>query len=797
MIKVRIKPTRELFFNEDSYYGIYGATVEGEDAKKYNVEMNQYGNISIKGTMPKLDIGREYYAVVVKETGSTFKGTYLLESIRQDRPTTLDEQKVFLKMILTEYQVENIFKVYEGQDVIKMIEEDTFDYSKVKGIGKATYENVKEKVLTSLELSELLVFLGKHGIKYNMVQKLIKKYQSPQLVIQKIEDNPYVLTEVRGIGFQSADNIAKAMGYDLKSPHRINSAIKFAIEEENTNGHSWMDRKQILNKTITLVNLNKKLIEECLDVEEPESFVRTEDGRFTVKAVYEAEKFIARKIKRMGQNTTPLLPKEEIDQFLHDYCEKNQVELEENQHQFFHDWNENKVPILVGGGGMGKSWLMNILLQMIDEKKAGFGITLLAPTGKASKVITGYTKREAMTIHRRVGVRGEDDEGNLIKKIEADVIVIDESSMCDIFILEKLFMAIVNPNARIMFVGDDFQLPSVGVGNFLYDILNSGVIKISRLKKVFRQSDGGILDIATKIRNGHIFLNKGDEGRVVFGKDMVCWLVDSEHIRSGVSTNYAKLMKNYSQEDVVVLTPTNKGALGTIELNKMIQKIVNPPSDEKKEKAIGKKDSPIYYRVGDRVMNTVNTYEIEMVNGGFADVFNGDTGRIIDIDEKDKCLIIDFEGIIVKMPFSSIMTNLIHSWAMTIHKSQGSQYKVVIVVADKSAKYQLNANLLYTGISRATNYVLLLSQAETIISSQNKFINMERRSFLMGMLQEDFDGKELDEAPEIQFDDEEVEAVDEFDILGKLEPEKEKLTAEDCIEIKADKGIEDEMEYYL
>lgn len=791
MIKVRIKPTRELFFNEDDYYGIYGATVNEEDVEKYQIKMNQYGNISIKGTMPKLNIGREYYAVIVEETNSSFAGSYALESIKQDRPTTIDEQKVFLKMVLTEYQVENIFNVYEGQDVIKMIEEDTFDYSKVKGLGKTTYENVKEKVLTSLELSELLVFLGKHGIKYNMVQKLIKKYQSPQLVIQKIEANPYVLTEVRGIGFKSADDIAKAMGYDLKSPHRINSAIKFAIEEENTNGHSWMDRKQILNKTITLVSLNKKLIEECLDVEKPENFVRTEDGRFTVKAVYEAEKFIARKIKRMGQNTTPLLPKEEINQFLLDYCEKNQVELEENQHQFFHDWNENKIPILVGGGGMGKSWLMNILLKMIDEKKAGFGITLLAPTGKASKVITGYTKREAMTIHRRVGVRGEDDEGNLIKKIEADVVVIDESSMCDIFILEKLFMAIVNPNARIMFVGDDFQLPSVGVGNFLYDVLNSGVLKISRLKKVFRQSDGGILDIATKIRNGHVFLNRGDEGRMVFGKDLVCWLVDSDYIRDGVSTNYAKLMKKYKQEDIAILTPTNKGKLGTVELNKMIQGIINPPSDEKKEKPIGKKDSPTIFRVGDRVMNTVNTYEIEMTNGGVADVFNGDTGKILDIIEEEKCLVIDFEGIIVKMPFSNIMTNLMHSWAMTIHKSQGSQYKVVIVVADKSAKFQLNANLLYTGISRATEYVLLLTQAETIISAQAKFINMERRSFLMEMLQSDFDGKELDKSPEIQFDDEDVQPVDEFDILGQLESSKETKVDDNPY------GTKDAMEYYL
>jgi exodeoxyribonuclease V alpha subunit len=361
-----------------------------------------------------------------------------------------------------------------------------------------------------------------------------------------------------------------------------------------------------------------------------------------------------------------------------------------------------------------------------------FTVALLSPTGKASKVQSNYTGRQASTIHRKAGVFGEDEENS--KEITEDLIIVDESSMCDIFILSKLFKAITNYGARILFVGDDFQLPSVGVGNFLYDVINSNCVKVSRLKKVFRQAEGGILNVATDVREGRSFLNDGEEGRKVIGKDCVFWLTDSNYIRDGVISNYKKVIQRFNQDDVVILTPTNKGRLGTIELNKEIQKIANPPASNKKEKAVGKKDNQTIFRVGDSVMNTVNTYDIETVNGGTADIFNGDTGKIIDIDDNEKVFIVEFDGIQAKMKFGTILTNLTHAWVTTIHKSQGSQYKVVIVIADKSMTYQLNANLLYTGLSRAKDYMLVLTQAQTINRAIKKFANMERRSFMQDLL---------------------------------------------------------------
>lgn len=374
--------------------------------------------------------------------------------------------------------------------------------------------------------------------------------------------------------------------------------------------------------------------------------------------------------------------------------------------------------------------MQRILLELVAKKN--WTTALLAPTGKASKVMTGYTGKQASTIHRKAGVF--DNEEGASKEIVEDVIIVDESSMCDIFILAKFFKAVKNYNSRILFVGDDFQLPSVGVGNFLYDAINSGCVKISKLKKVFRQADGGILDVATAVRHGETFLDESIDGRHVKGKDCVFWLTESQYIRDGILTNYQKVIKRFDPDDVVILSPTKKGKLGTIAINKEIQKIVNPQSGNKKEKTYGKDDYAVTFRVGDTVMNTSNTYAIDTVDGGVADIFNGDTGKIVNMDDKEKVMIIDFEGIVVKMKYDAVLTSLIHSWATTIHKSQGSQYKVVIVVIDKSMKFQLNANLIYTGFSRAKDYMLVLGQVDSINHGIKKFANMERRSFLQELL---------------------------------------------------------------
>ncbi|PGO60691.1 AAA family ATPase [Priestia megaterium] len=727
-MEVRIKPTKTLFFNEESYFGIYGAEVHPDDLDT-GVKLNKWGNISIKGIMPSLNPKQEYTVILKEDTKSAYKGSYIVESIKQDRPKTIAEQRVFLESLLTENQVKNIYEVYkEDEDIIGLIENGEFDYTKVHNLGEKTYQKLHDKVMANLDLSEVLTFLSKYGIKYNMIAKLVKEYKNPQIVIEKIKANPYLLTEVKGIGFKKADEIAKSVGYKMDSPHRINSCLWFILSEEQSAGHSWLERKPLLNKAINLLNITKGLIEDQLD--NNVSKIIKVGNRYTTESVYRAELSVAESLIRFKTQSKKLFETKEIDVFLDEYCSKYTVSLEERQRQFFHDWNENNVLYLIGGGGMGKSWLQRILLELIDTKN--LTTALLSPTGKASKVQSNYTGREASTIHRKTGTFSDDEES--VKSISEDIIIVDESSMCDIFILAKLFKSIANEDARILFVGDDFQLPSVGVGNFLYDGINSGCIKVSQLKKVFRQKNGGILDIATSVRKGQLFLDSTSDGRIQFGNDCVFWLTDQEYVYDGIVFNYKKALLKYDQEDIIILSPTKKGKLGTTAINKTIQEIANPASDSKKEKTFGKDEKAITFRVGDIVMNTANTYSIETDGEGVADIFNGDTGKIVDIYEDEKVFVIDFDGLFIKMKFDMVLTSLVHSWATTIHKSQGSQYPVVIVVVDKSMKYQLTANLLYTGFTRAQKSLLCLGQADAVNHGIKKFANMERRSFLQEML---------------------------------------------------------------
>lgn len=377
MIEIKVKPTKTLFFAEDTFFGIYGCEVNPDDMGK--VKMNKWSNVSIKGIAPKLNHGEEYVVTIKEDTSSKYEGSYELISIKQERPTTIAEQKSFLGSILTQTQVENIYKTYdEKDDIVGLIERGEFDFNKVHGLGDKSFAKLQKKVMDNIDMNEVLSFCSKFGIKYNTIRKLVKEYKNPTIVIQKISENPYLLTEVKGIGFKKADEIAKAVGYDMTSSHRIESAIRYIIGEENQSGHSWIEYKTLLNRAIELLNIDKSYIKDTLG--NGAKNVVEVDGRYTTESVYNAEREVALRLTQMKLQSKKIFETDELENFLNDYCEKNNVELEENQRQFFHDWNENQVLLLVGGGGMGKSWLQRILLELISKKN--YRTALLAPTGK-------------------------------------------------------------------------------------------------------------------------------------------------------------------------------------------------------------------------------------------------------------------------------------------------------------------------------------------------------------------------------------------------------------------------------
>ncbi|MGL6081378.1 MAG: AAA family ATPase [Gammaproteobacteria bacterium] len=729
-VLVEIIPRRMMFGNEETSFYIYGVEPKEEDKEK--LEVNNYGSISIKGFTPQLNLGEKYVVEISLDKKSNFKGSYDLHNIKQNKPQAGREQHDYLNTILTTNQVENIYNVYDyDQDIIGMIEDNTFKFDEVHGLGEKSYEKLREKVLSNLHMGEVLIFLAKYNIKYSSIKGLIKQYANPLIVIEKIKKNPYLLTEAKGVGFKKADNIAKSIGFDLESPLRINSAIRYIIKEENNSGHSWISRKRLLSKAVDLLTLKKNLIIEVLDGGYDKNIVEWKE-RFTTLEVYEAESVIAETIINMNKHSNlKIFESEEVlEQLLDEYCADNGVELEEKQREFFFKFHNNAVSLLIGGGGMGKTWILKILLDLIDRQQRNYSKALLAPTGKASKVLSMNTGRKAGTIHRKIiPING-------ISVIHDQIIVVDESSMCDVVLVSNLLKAISHEHIKLIFVGDDFQLPSVGVGNFLHDVIKSGRIPLNRLQKVFRTKDGGILEVSENIRENRKFLSDYDEGIVKIGKNAIFHLVDSEYNVDGVEHYYNRLLKKYKDEDILVLSPTKKNQYGVEALNKALQEISNPERTGLNEKEYGKDEKKVIFRVNDLVMNTDNMYQVKTVKGDFADVFNGDVGRILDIDEGRKLFIIDYgDDIVIEAGFDGISSSIVHANAMTVHKSQGSQSEVVILMLDKSMRYQLNANLLYTAVSRAKGFLIVIGDAKTINASMDKFANMERRSFLIELLE--------------------------------------------------------------
>lgn len=366
---------------------------------------------------------------------------------------------------------------------------------------------------------------------------------------------------------------------------------------------------------------------------------------------------------------------------------------------------------------------------------------LLAPTGRASKVLTNSTGKQAYTIHKKLGY-GMPIEMRKDITIDEDIIIVDESSMIDVGLAKDLMKAI-KENSLVIFVGDDAQLPSVGEGNFLFDAINSAKLPVVKLKKVFRQKESGMLDAITRTRQGKAFLSTATVNTQTRGKNFQFRHMIKEHIPYNILQSYRKMLDGgYSAEDIAVLTPTNIGEIGTVELNRLIQEEVNPNSGKnlKDEHTFGNKRNQRTIRVGDYVMNTENMYDATVANKAErADVFNGETGTVIAVNINSKEIIVDFEGNHIVYSFSEASKKLSHAWAITTHKSQGSQYRVVLVIVDSSATYQLNANLLYTGMSRAQDFLGVFGQARTFNNALRKFANYDRNSFLGEFLEEAFE----------------------------------------------------------
>lgn len=706
-----------------------------------DIKQNKYKNTSVCGELQGLITDVEY-EIEATEQDTKYGVSYKVVKIKRDEPTTKEETYAFLREILTANQAETIINNYP--DIITIVKENRtneIDVSKLKGIGNKSLEKIKNKIIENFYLMDLVTEFG--GIlSLSMLRKIYERYSSIELLKKKLKTEPYSsLTSVSGIGFKKADSIVLQLqkenvidfGYDVKtSADRCLSCVLYLLQENENNGHTLMNLQDLRSQCL-------KLTPECVDsfvdaIKDDNIYYTKETMCVALKKTYEDEKYIANSI-RYGLSVN-----RKWDYDWKQYQNKGEYNLSDEQIELLHSVCDNNVVILTGGAGMGKSASTKMLIQMLDDNDKTF--VLAAPTGKSAKVLKDFSKTDAKTIHRALAFNPQTGWGyNKDCKIDCDVFLIDELSMVSVELMTHVIDAIDFNKTKLVMIGDPNQLPSVQAGNILHDFLASKIIPVVRLTKVFRYGSGGILTAATDIINGNKYIpdnnskiiSLGDDGGYTFIKS------DDKSIINEAVALYKKLITVgmngyvYKPEEIAVLTAYNKGDYGATVLNSYLQRIANKNYGSE----LCCKHGETTYYLGDIVMQRANNYEMQVYEEeDEAFVANGECSKISLIDKG--FMVGDFDDIRIKYNREDL-SDLALSYSYTIHKSQGSTIKVVIVISPRSHIYMSSSNLLYVAVTRSSDKCFHFGLPSTINMAMKKKENFNRLTFMQKMLKETID----------------------------------------------------------
>lgn len=610
-----------------------------------------------------------------------------------------------------------------GEDTFRIIEEEPERLSEIKGITERKAISIATQMSERHELRNVVMFMQKYGISNSMAIKLYDEYGSQIKSI--ILNNPYKLArEVNGIGFKRADEIAAKTGVKLDSEFRIQCGIIHCLKEASTDGHTYLPREELIRSAYELLGVCESDIERQLDelkIERQLIEVKSEDRlNIYLSEYYQIEKNCAVKLLTLTRYSDRISASE-LDREIKSIESELDIELHDLQREAVIKALSEGLFILTGGPGTGKTTTIKSIISGLERRNLRF--VLAAPTGRAAKRMSETTGYEASTIHRLLSIKHNPEERadayfemNEDNPLDVDAVIIDEASMVDIFLFNSLLKAI-SPGCKLIIVGDSNQLPSVGPGQVLKDMLDSGVCPNVELKYIFRQSnESHIVTYAHMINNGEqIDFTIKYEDFFLLKRD------NYEEIRQALLYLICeKLPKHFntSPMQIQVLTPMKKGALGVWELNRILQECINPPSDKKVELEYGEN----IFRVGDKVMQTKNNYDMEwniMSTYGISaqrgkGVFNGDIGIIDHINKPSRLIKITFDdGREAEYSYETL-EELELAYAITIHKSQGSEYPVVIMPLLGGPRSLLYRNLLYTGVTRAKDCVVILGSENTV-----------------------------------------------------------------------------------
>ncbi len=726
-------------WNETSFEEIEG-TVENiiycNQANGYtvcNVLLKDGTDMAVVGCLPAIAEGEQVKLtgkfVIHPEYGEQFKA----ESYERVMPKEISEILRYLSSGVikgvgpaTAKKITNRF----GLEALEIIADYPARLSEISGISEKKALEIGESYASQLGVRDIVMFLQRFGISSKFALKIYQKLGSNSVELIKL--NPYIMTEqVSGLGFKKADGVALSMGVALNDKRRIQSGVIYTLFQGAANGHTCLPKAMLIEEAKNLLGVDEGEVENAIT-----SLVFNEklihDTAVGFDAIYlpsyrNAENYTALRLAEHSKNKYEVT-KKKIDKIISNIEKNENITLASLQREAVSMAVNSGVTVITGGPGTGKTTIINAIIKAIEEM--GLAVMLAAPTGRAAKRMTEMCGAEAKTIHRLLEAEYRDDEDtmhfakNENDKLDCDVLIIDEMSMVDIMLMSSVFKAL-KPKARLVLVGDSDQLPSVSAGYVLRDIISSGAVNTIALTEIFRQAkESAIVVNAHMINSGSYPVLNGENSdffmvRRDSGQDIVSTIVD-------LCIN--RLPKAYgfdSVNNIQVISPTRKGTAGINNLNEQLQKAINPPSLDKAERGYGS----ITFRVGDKVMQNKNNYDIPWTKGDNVicgcGVFNGDVGFIKEIDNDSETITVVFDEKEYLYPFSQA-DELELAYAITVHKSQGSEFDGVIIPMYPCAPMLMNRNLLYTAVTRAKKLVVLVGR-EACINVMVDNANQQRR----------------------------------------------------------------------
>ena len=701
-----------------------------------------YNTVSVHGEFQEVKQGSQYSFEIEYEGENQYGHQYRATRVSIERPTTPQQIEAFLSEIISVKRAKEVVRVYPN--IIDMVlKDEKIDTSKMKGIGDKVIENIKNKIIDNIGCFELHKVYGHLGLTFPTLSKILKRYKTVDNAIYNFDKNPYdALTQIHGIGFIKADEIALKLNPSfINSLERMTACITYYLSENENNGNTYMGLDMLHSECLTHVQESIAYFRVALDSQD--IYYEEDTKRVSRMSTRKKEEYIAEKLLLMDN----LAEKWEVD--IEQFRKvSEEVSLTNQQISVLRSVSEHGVTCLTGYAGCGKSQSVASCVSML--RSLGKSYKLCTPTAKSADVLADFTHEDVKTIHRTLGYNGSGFEYNEECRLGVDVVIVDEVSMVDLNLFYALLKAIDEKTTRILLVGDPSQLPSIGAGNILNDLTTSGVITVNELNKVFRYGDGGLMRIATDIRNGVKFLDSGFTGSKAFGanKDFCYTEIDQDYMVDNALTYYKKLLDNgNTTENVAIITNKNVSKFGTIEINRKVQAMLQ--EGKTNEKIVVNDGLTLY--LGDKVKQKVNNYDIEIVGSTYnndlfgeeneeennnvkGEVYNGQTGVVTHIDNYNKLIHVRIKGVEYVYKKDMISEQLVLGYCVTTTSSQGMSIDYVITLLPRADTFMASSNALYTAVTRSRIRCYLLGNINTVNNAIKKKINLTRNTFTKELL---------------------------------------------------------------